>query len=121
MAVRSAEGRCQCGASTARRERQVRSKGIRISRLQLTDDAFLGVPIPIPPESEQAAIARYLKRPDRRVRRCIQSAQRQIEPLDEYRVRLITDVVTGKLDVHEAAVAQRAADPLATRLTTVPE
>ena len=33
----------------------------------------------------------------------LQSAQREIDLLREYRTRLIADVVTGKLDVREAA------------------
>ena len=63
----------------------------------------------------------YLDRADQRIRRCIQAAQRQVELLNEYRTRLIADVVTGKLDVREAAVALPATDPLAAGLTTVPE
>ena len=33
----------------------------------------------------------------------ISRARRQIDLLHEYRTRLIADVVTGKLDVHEVA------------------
>ena len=58
---------------------------------------------PLPPLAEQTAIASYLDRADWRIRGCIQSEQRQIELLNEYRTRLIADVVTGKLDVREAA------------------
>ena len=84
--------------------------------------AFIGsLECPLPPLSEQAAIVRYLDRADQRIRRCIQAAQRQIKLLNEYRTRLIADVVTGKLDVREAAVALPATDPLAAGLTTVPE
>jgi type I restriction enzyme S subunit len=38
-------------------------------------------------------------------RRGIRGAEREIELLREYRTRLIADVVTGKLDVREAAAA----------------
>ena len=48
-------------------ELQVRSKGVWKSRLQLTDAAFLDAPLPVPPLSEQAAIARYLDHVDRRI------------------------------------------------------
>ena len=56
----------------------------------------------------------------------IKQAQRQIFLLREYRTRLIADVVTGKLDVREAAAALPEIDPLATEDTlddthTVPE
>jgi type I restriction enzyme S subunit len=39
--------------------------------------------------------------------------KREIELLNEYRTRLIADVVTGKLDVREAAATLPEVDPLA--------
>ena len=44
------------------------------------------------------------------VDRAIARARRQIELLEEYRTRLIADVVTGKLDVRDAA-AQLPEEP----------
>ena len=43
----------------------------------------------------------------------IARAQRQIGLIEEYRARLIADVVTGKLDVREAAlqIAEEAEEP----------
>jgi type I restriction enzyme S subunit len=41
-------------------ELHVRSKGIWISRLQLTDTSFLDAPIPLPSPDEQAAIVHFL-------------------------------------------------------------
>ena len=38
---------------------------------------------------------------------------RRIDLIHEYRTRLIADVVTGKLDVREAAAALPEVDPLA--------
>ena len=38
---------------------------------------------------------------------------REIKLIEEYRTRLIADVVTGKLDVREAAAALPEVDPLA--------
>ena len=40
-------------------------------------------------------------------------AGHQVELLREYRTRLIADVVTGKLDVRDAAAALPKVDPLA--------
>ncbi len=93
-------------------ELQVRSKGIWISRLQLTDEAFLGAPIPIPPLAEQRAIVEYVDRATARIDAATARARRQIELLEEYRARLIADVVTGKLDVRDAAaqLAEQAGD-----------
>ena len=88
----------------------VEAKGV--TRYGLSHANIKSVWLAVPPLAEQAAIARYLDRADQRIRRCIQSAQRQIERLNEYRIRLIADIVTGKLDVREAAAALPEVDPL---------
>ena len=79
-------------------ELQVRSKGIWISRLQLTDEAFLEAPIPLPPPSEQRAIVRYLDYVDRRIRRYITAKQKLIELLEEEKQAIINQAVTRGLD-----------------------
>ncbi len=43
----------------------------------------------------------------------IAQAQSEIDLLREYRTRLIADVVTGKLDVRQAATSLPEIDPLA--------
>ena len=70
----------------------------------LTGDKLRAHRFPFPPFSEQSAIAYYLDHTDQRVRRNIQAAKRQIHLLEEYRTRLIADVVTGMLDVRETAI-----------------
>ena len=62
-----------------------------------------GVPITIPPIQEQRDILELISRQSRTIDNAIARARRQIELLEEYRTRLIADVVTGKLDVREAA------------------
>jgi len=57
-------------------ELQVRSKGIWISRLQLTDEAFLRALFPLPPPAEQTAIVRYLGHIDERIGRYIKPKSR---------------------------------------------
>ena len=52
-------------------------------------------------------------RPPADIDTAIARANREIELLNEYRTRLIADVVTGKLDVREAAAALPEVDPLA--------
>ena len=79
------------------------SRGIVKDRNRLYWIDFKQMPSPYPPPEEQSAIAGFLERAARHVRHRIQSIQRQIELLNEYRTRLIADVVTGKLDVREAA------------------
>lgn len=79
-------------------ELQVRSKGIWISRLQLTDEAFLGAPFPLPPAEEQAAIVRFLNYMDRRIQCYIRAKQKLIKLLEEQKQVLIHRAVTRGLD-----------------------
>lgn len=70
----------------------------RISRSML--GSFL---LPFPSLLEQTTIVRYLDEKSSKIDDSIAQAKRQIDLLKEYRMRLISDVVTGKLDVREAA------------------
>lgn len=79
-------------------ELQVRSKGVWMSRLQLTDDSFLNAPFPVPPVEEQAQIATFLDYADRRIRRYIRSKQKLIKLLEEQKQVIINQAVTRGLD-----------------------
>ena len=79
-------------------ELQVRSKGIWVSRLQLTDEAILGAPFPLPPLPEQRAIVRYLDHVDRRIRRYVRAKERLIGLLEEEKQAIINQAVTRGLD-----------------------
>ena len=57
----------------------------------------------MPSKEEQVAILRTLREETKSLGTAIAAARRQIELLQEYRTRLIADVVTGKLDVRDAA------------------
>ena len=59
--------------------------------------------VPLPPHVEQLAIVRHLGTATAELDLAISKAQNQIDLFREYRTRLIADVVTGKLDVREAA------------------
>jgi len=60
----------------------------------------------IPPLPEQQAICDYLDEKTAKIDTAISAAKRQIELLQEYRTRLIADVVTGKLDVRQVDVPE---------------
>ena len=55
--------------------------------------------IPLPPHPEQASIAQYVTEATEETSKAIDLARRQVELIEEYRTRLIADVVTGKIDV----------------------
>ena len=58
--------------------------------------------VAIPPMNEQQAVSQYIDEKTSTIRTTITQASRQIELMEEYRTRLIADVVTGKIDVREA-------------------
>lgn len=68
-----------------------------------TREKFGALCIPIPVSDEQAAIVEYLDAQTAKIDAAMAAARRAIELLEEFRTRLIADVVTGKLDVREAA------------------
>ena len=80
-----------------------RSTGLRASRLRLYPDEFLRLPLIQPPSEEQQRIVQAIRRETGDLNNAISRLEREIELLREYRTRLVADVVTGKLDVREAA------------------
>ena len=74
-----------------------------------------GVPILVPPSPEQRDLLEYIGRRSRTIDDAVARARRQIELLQEYRTRLVADVVTGKLDVREAAAQLPAGAGASTR------
>ncbi|MEF8730111.1 MAG: restriction endonuclease subunit S [Accumulibacter sp.] len=59
--------------------------------------------IALPPEIEQQAIVRWIEASCASLTGAVEKAGGEVSLLREYRTRLIADVVTGKLDVREAA------------------
>lgn len=59
--------------------------------------------VPIPPTDEQALICKALEEETKIVVSTVAKAEEEIALLREYRTRLVSDVVIGKLDVREAA------------------
>lgn len=68
----------------------------------------------LPPCDEQDAIAEYIEREVEPLDQAIARAEREIELMTEYRARLISDVVTGKVDVRGIDVTQIVDDEFPT-------
>jgi type I restriction enzyme S subunit len=83
-------------------------------RNTIPKDRFLGAKTPIPPASERAAILAAAQNATASLNQTISRLEREIELLREYRTRLVADVVTGKLDVREAAARLPDEAPLDT-------
>ena len=79
----------------------------------LSVDRVLNLWAPVPPADEQVLMSKGLIERGRKMGDALVTAKRQIALLREYRTRLIADVVTGKLDVCEAAARLPETDPLA--------
>ncbi len=76
----------------------------------LSLDDVKNYPILLPPMQEQRDIVRWVERKINLATKATEHAHAQLERVREYRARLIADVVTGKLDVREAAVGLRETD-----------
>ncbi len=85
----------------AQTQKSMMGRGITIMHIYSGQLKYLW--FPLPPLDEQAAIVEYLDKATATTDANISRARRQIELVEEYRTRLIADVVTGKLDVREAA------------------
>jgi len=66
----------------------------------------------VPPISEQEQIAGYIDTETALIDKTITRAEREIELIREYRTRLISDVVTGQVDVRDVEVPEVAEDAL---------
>ena len=69
----------------------------------LRTDSWGNFTIPIPPLAEQLVIEQALKNKLTIQNSAISRTEREIALMQEYRTRLTADIVTGKLDVREAA------------------
>lgn len=79
------------------------SNGIRTDQWRMEPEAFLGLPVFMPPIDEQRRIADRIDVELERLRGLIALTERSIDLLREKRAALITAAVTGKIDVRGAA------------------
>ena len=77
----------------------------------LTCEALRSFRVALPPLAEQDRLLEALGGERERIDRELACVRRQISLAAEYRTRLIAGVVTGKLDVREAAAALPDLDP----------
>jgi len=78
-----------------------RSRGIMDMRLRLYFDELGQILVVYPPSSEQDKIVEYINRLNTDTDLTILKAEKQIDLLQEYRTALISEAVTGKIDVRE--------------------
>ncbi len=79
---------------------------------KLMNNVMARIRIPLPDLDEQFAVADYIDSEIATIDQTITRAQREIELMREYRTRLISDVVTGQVDVRGIEVPEVAPDGL---------
>jgi type I restriction enzyme S subunit len=91
---------------------ELASRGVGSIQRQLHRPSLRVLRVPVPPRSEQERIASQLTAETREIDAAVDSLREEIALLKEYRVRLISDVVTGKLDVRAEAANLSDVEPL---------
>ena len=81
------------------------SKGIRSGQWDLSPDALKSIPFVEPPIVEQRAIVSYITEISEKIDSYITKLKEEINYLQEYKQRLISDVVTGKVDVRGVEIS----------------
>ena len=100
---------------SCRGELRTRAKGIVEGFWRLYTDDLYDIYLPLPTVDEQESIIRWVKSISMQAERNAALGDREVALLHEYRNRLIADVVTGKLDVREAAAALPEVNALASK------
>jgi restriction endonuclease S subunit len=96
-------------------------KGILAHRMRIPMIDLKTVMLPVPPPDEQLAIADRVVKATAELRAAKAGIEAEIALLKEYRTRLISDVVTGKLDVRDEAAKLPDVDPMELATTAVGE
>jgi type I restriction enzyme S subunit len=83
------------------------------AKMPRADWTFIGnLKFAYPPADEQQEILEYIQEKSAEIDQAISRAQREIELMREYRTRLISDVVTGQVDVRGIDVPEVADEEL---------
>jgi len=83
------------------------------AKMPRADWEFIGnIRFSYPPKDEQQLIVDYIDSKSLEIDRAISRAEREIELMTEYRTRLISDVVTGKVDVRDIDVPEISEEEL---------
>lgn len=87
----------RCSAS--REQIEERATGASSSMQNISQSVIRNLLISLPPLDEQQSIVDYINQETALINKTIARTEREIELIQEYRTRLVSDVVTGKVDV----------------------
>ena len=82
------------------------SDGIRVGQWDLHMDKMKEIPFIVPPSDEQATIVEYIRRTLPKYDIAIEKLTEEVDVLEEYKVKLISDTVAGKIDVRGIEVPE---------------
>lgn len=82
------------------------SDGIRVGQWDLQMDKMKEIPFIVPPSNEQTEIVDFIKRMLPQYDVAIEKLIAEVETLEEYKIKLIADVVTGKIDVRDIEIPE---------------
>lgn len=77
-----------------------------VGRWRLPADSFLNFEIPLPPYEEQVEIVQQIDNVQRKIDFEVEDLRKQIEDLEELKSVIVSDVVTGKIDVCNVTVPE---------------
>ena len=80
------------------------SDGIRVGQWDLQMDKMKEIPFIVPPADEQIAIVEHIKNSISQFETVIAKLTAEVDILEEYKNRLISDVVTGKINVRNVEI-----------------
>lgn len=80
------------------------SDGIRPGQWDLQMDKMKEIPFIVPPAEEQVKIVSFIKEAQRKYEKALAVLAKEIEALEEMKTHLISDVVTGKIDVRDVEI-----------------
>lgn len=86
--------------------------GSSLTMVKVSQKDIKSWPLPLPPRKEQQQIVSDIERQSVPINQAITRAEREIELMREYRARLISDVVTGKVDVRGVNVPEISLEEL---------
>ncbi|OIJ13556.1 hypothetical protein BKP37_09710 [Anaerobacillus alkalilacustris] len=87
-----------------RRELRIRVRGIVEGFWRLYTDDFYNIILPLPKYEEQLLIVDYINQMSQSINSTIARIEKEIELITEYRTRLISDIVTGQVDVRNIEI-----------------
>lgn len=80
------------------------SDGIRVGQWDLQMDKMKEIPFIVPPADEQISIVEYVKNMLPKYDVAIEKLSEEVSTLEEYKAKIIADVVTGKIDVRDVEI-----------------